>query len=48
MIKKGLRMARGEASLDALMDYEVEAWLACVTAKEREEALKDFESRKKK
>ena len=48
MIKKGLRMARGEVSLEALMDYEVEACLACVTAKEREEALKDFESRKKK
>ena len=48
MIKRGLRMAKGEVSLEALMDFEAEACLACVTAKEREEALKDFESRKKK
>lgn len=47
MIKKGLRMARGEVSLEALMDYEIEACLACVTSKEREVALKDFEERKK-
>lgn len=47
MIKKGLRMAGGEVSLEALMDYEIEACLACVTSKEREVALKDFEERKK-
>ncbi|MFC1820048.1 enoyl-CoA hydratase/isomerase family protein [Thermodesulfobacteriota bacterium] len=48
MIKKGLIMARGEASLDALMDYEIEACLACVSTKERQESLSDFENRKKK
>lgn len=48
MIKKGLQMARGEASLEALMDYEIEACLACVSTKERQEALKEFEGRKRK
>jgi len=48
MIKKGLLMARGEVSLEALMDYEVEACLACVSTKERQESLKDFEGRKEK
>jgi len=47
MIKKGLNMARGEVSLEALMDYEIEACLACVFTKERQESLKDFEDRKK-
>jgi enoyl-CoA hydratase len=47
MIKKGLHMARGETSLEALMDYEIEACLACVSTKERQEALSDFEGRKK-
>ncbi|MCP4352441.1 MAG: enoyl-CoA hydratase/isomerase family protein [Desulfobacterales bacterium] len=47
MIKKGLHMAQGEVSLDALMDYEVEACLACVSTKERQTALKDFEERKR-
>lgn len=46
MIKRGLIMARGEVSLDALMDYEIEACLACVSTKERQESLKDFEERK--
>jgi len=46
VIKKGLGLARGEASLEALMDYEVEACLACVFTKERQEALKKFEERK--
>jgi enoyl-CoA hydratase len=46
MIKKGLIMARGEVSLDALMDYEIEACLACVSTKERQDSLKDFEERK--
>jgi len=31
-----------------LMDYEVEACLACVSTKERQESLKDFEGRKEK
>jgi enoyl-CoA hydratase len=47
MIKKGLNMARGEVSLEALMDYEIEACLACVFTKEREDSLKEFEERKK-
>lgn len=47
MIKRGLNMARGEASLEALMDYEIEACLACVFTKEREESLKEFEERKR-
>jgi enoyl-CoA hydratase len=47
MIKRGLLMASGEASLEALMDYETEACLACVSTKEREVSLKDFEERKK-
>ena len=42
MIKKGLQMA-GEVSLEALMDFEVEACLACVSTKERQEALIGFE-----
>ncbi|MFC1578644.1 enoyl-CoA hydratase/isomerase family protein, partial [Thermodesulfobacteriota bacterium] len=48
MIKKGLQMARGEASLDALMDFEIEACLTCVSTKERQASLKEFEERKKK
>jgi enoyl-CoA hydratase len=47
MIKKGLLMASGEVSLEALMDYEVEACLACVSTKERQDSLKEFEDRKK-
>jgi enoyl-CoA hydratase len=47
IIKKGLNMARGEASLDALMDYEVEGCLACVSTKERQDSLKEFEERKR-
>lgn len=46
MIKKGLLMASGEASCEALMDFELEACLACVATKERETALTDFENRK--
>ncbi|MBN2124068.1 MAG: enoyl-CoA hydratase/isomerase family protein [Deltaproteobacteria bacterium] len=46
MIKKGLNMARGEVSLQALMDFEVEACLACVFTKERQDSLKEFEGRK--
>lgn len=45
LIKKGLQMAK-EVSLEALMDYEVEACLACVSTKERQESLTNFEKRK--
>lgn len=47
MIKRGLNMARGEVSLEALMEYEVEACLACVSTKERQGSLKDFEDRER-
>lgn len=47
MIKKGFLMASGEVSMEALMDYEVEACLACVSTRERQESLKEFEDRKK-
>jgi len=46
MIKKGLHMAQGEVSMEALMDFEIEACLACVFTKERQESLKAFEERK--
>lgn len=46
MIKKGLQLAAGEASMEALMAYEVEACLACVSTRERQAALVDFASRK--
>lgn len=46
MIKKGLLMASGEVSLEALMDFEVEACLACVSTKERQASLTSFENRK--
>jgi len=48
MIKRGLLMARGEASLEAIMDYEVEACLACVSTAERQKSLTDFAQRKEK
>jgi enoyl-CoA hydratase len=47
LIKKGLNMALGEVSLEALMDFEVEACLACVSTKERQASLTAFEDRKK-
>ena len=46
LIKKGLNMAK-EVSLEALMDYEVEACLATVSAPERIEKLGEFANRKK-
>ena len=46
VIKKGFLMAQGECSLEALMDYEIEGCLACVSTKEREQSLKNFEKRK--
>ncbi len=45
-IKKGFLMAQGESSLEALMDYEIEACLSCVSTKEREQSLDNFEQRK--
>ena len=48
MIKQGLNMARGEVSLEALMDYEIEACLACVFTKERQESLQRFQERERK
>lgn len=48
MIKKGLNMARDGVSLDALMDFEIEACLACVFTKERQGSLKEFVERKQK
>ena len=46
MIKRGLHLAQGEISLEGLMDFEVEACLACVSTKSRGEALERFEKRK--
>ena len=46
VIKKGLRMAQSEASLEALMDFEIEGCLACVSTQSRQEALEQFEKRK--
>jgi enoyl-CoA hydratase len=46
LIKKGLNMA-SEVSLEALMDYEIEACLATVSAPERAEKLEAFADRKK-
>ena len=40
-------MAQGEVSMAALMDFEIEACLACVATKERQDSLKSFEDRKK-
>ena len=47
MIKKGLQMAQSGISLDALMDFEIEACLTCVSTKERQDALKACAERKK-
>ena len=46
MIKRGLRLAAGEASMAALMAYEVEACLACVATSERQQSLETFAARK--
>ncbi len=46
MIKKGLNMAK-EVSLEALMDYEIEACLATVSSAERQVKLDEFAERKK-
>jgi len=47
LIKRGLLMAQDNVSLEALMDYEVEACLACVSTRERQESLETFAERKK-
>ena len=46
LIKRGLAMAR-EVSLEALMDYEIEACLATVSTADRQEKLEEFAGRKK-
>jgi enoyl-CoA hydratase len=46
LIKRGLGLAP-EVSLEALMDYEVEACLACVSTEQRRESLDRFEGRKR-
>jgi len=46
MMKKGLRMAQSEASLETLMEFEIEACLACVATQARQAALEQFEKRK--
>ena len=45
MIKKGITIAQGEASLETLMDFEIEACLACVSTQSRRKALENFEQR---
>jgi enoyl-CoA hydratase len=40
-------MAQDNVSLEALMDYEIEACLACVSTKERQDSLDTFAERKK-
>jgi len=46
MIKKGLLFAR-QADLDELMAFETDACISCVSTKERQESLLQFENRKK-
>ena len=47
VLKQGLNRAADGEQMKSLMDFEVEACLACVSSKERQNALSDFESRKK-
>lgn len=47
VIKKGLNMARDAVSMEGLMEYEVEACLATVFTRDREERLDEFEKRKR-
>ncbi|MDA3894814.1 MAG: enoyl-CoA hydratase/isomerase family protein [Desulfobacteraceae bacterium] len=47
VLKQGLNMAANGKDMEALMNFEVEACLACVSSKERLSALSNFESRKK-
>ena len=48
MMKRGLLMARGEAGLEAVLNYEVEARLACEFTAGSQKSAKDLELRKKK
>lgn len=47
LIKKGLHLSNEGVSLQGLMDFEIEACLACVSSKDRQGALEDFEGRKR-
>ena len=46
-IKRAQLMAQEPISLDALLDYEIEARLVCVAAQKDVQAPADFENRKK-
>ena len=48
LIKRGLLMAQSESSLQALMNYEVEARLACEFTQEKQAPAENLELRKKK
>lgn len=48
MMKKGLHMAATATSLETIMDFEIEACLACVSTSERAKSLEIFENRKKR
>ncbi|KPJ76292.1 MAG: enoyl-CoA hydratase [Deltaproteobacteria bacterium SG8_13] len=48
MIKRGLLMARNEASLETLMNYEVEARLACDSTQQKQQSVENLVLRKKK
>ncbi len=48
MMKRGLLMAGNQAGLEAVMNYEVEARLACEYTREAQEPAKNLELRKKK
>ena len=48
MMKRGLLMAGSQAGLEALMNYEVEARLACEYTQQAQEPAKNIELRKKK
>jgi enoyl-CoA hydratase len=48
MMKRGLLMAGSQAGLEALMNYEVEARLACEYSQATREPAKNLELRKKK
>lgn len=47
-IKKGCNLAQEGENLESLMDFEVEACLACVATKDRKSSLDKFEQRKQK
>lgn len=47
VLKQGLNRAADGERMETLMTFEVEACLACVSSKERQTALSDFENRNK-